>query len=136
MIGFIRRILSLLFKFGFYSKHYKITYEGKAVSWNTLYSQGHWKKRSDLKIKYQKIFTILLLEAKVKPMDDFMIVIFYNNRMDVDNVSVNSKWLADVIKGAYVEDDSNDLYRGLMIFHDPSLPKNTIEFHIIGNGNS
>jgi hypothetical protein len=132
VVKFIRRLLGLLFKFGFYTKHYKLVYSGEVISWNKLYSQSHWSYRSGLKNKYQKIFATLLLEAKVQVMQEMAIVVFYNNRMDVDNISLTSKWLADTIKDKYLQDDSNKYYKGLMIFHDPDLPKGLLELHITG----
>lgn len=132
MTKLIRRLLGLLFTLGIYTKHYKISYTGKLISWNILYSQGHWAKRSALKSQYEKLFTILALEAQVKKMEEMSIVAFYNNKMDVDNISLTTKWLADVLKGTYIEGDDTRFYKGLMIFHDEALPKNNIELHIIG----
>jgi len=128
----IRRLLGLLFSVGIYDKHYKIVYEGKMVSLNQLYSQRHWSARSTMKNKYVDIFTILLLEAKVQPMKEMSIILFYAGKMDVDNAVVGCKFLADAIKGKYLLDDSSKFYKGLVMVHDSSLEKNTYEYHIIG----
>lgn len=132
MSQLVRRLLGLLFSLGFYDKHYKIVWDGDMVSTNKLYSQRHWSARSAMKNKYVKIFTTLLLQAKVKPMKELSIVLFYSNRMDVDNTSIGCKFLADAMKGKYIEDDSSKIYKALFLVHDSSLPKGTFEYHLIG----
>jgi hypothetical protein len=132
MSKLIRRLLSLLFTLGFYDKHYKIVWDGDMVSTNMLYSQKHWSARSAMKNKYIKIFDTLLLQAKVKPMKEMSIVLFYSGRMDVDNTSTGCKFLADAVKGKYLQDDSSKFYKALFLIHDSSLPKGTYEYHIVG----
>lgn len=131
MSKFIRRVLSLLFKFGFYTKHYKITYTGEIASTNKFYASPHWSQRSSAKNKYAKIFSLLLLEAKVAPLKQFSLIVFANTRIDIDN-HIQNKFLIDTMKGKYVVDDSKKFYQMTMTIHDDSLPKNTIEYHIIG----
>jgi hypothetical protein len=131
MSGLVRRLLGLLFTLGIYNKHYKIVYDGKMVSTNALYSQKHWAIRSVMKNKYIKLFTTLLLEAKVKPMKEMSIVLFYSSKMDVDNCSTSCKFLADAIKGKYLLDDSSKFYKGLFMIHDSTLPKGRYEYHIL-----
>ena len=132
MIPFIRRLLKLLLRFGIYNKHFQLTHSGRIVSWNILYAQDHWTKRNALQKDYHKIFTILAKQAKVKKISSMMILAFYRSKSDVDNVTLMTKWLADVVKGEYIEDDDTRFYTGLMVFFDPSLPMNTMEFHILG----
>lgn len=131
MSQIIRRLLRLLFTLGFFDKHYKIVWDGDMVSTNSLYSQKHWSARSAMKNKFIKIFSTLLLQQKVKPMKEMIIVLFSNSRMDIDNQSTGCKFLADAIKGSYLQDDSNKFYKGLFMVHDSNLPKGTYEYHII-----
>jgi len=128
----VRRLLSLLFTLGVYDKHYKLVWDGEMVSLNQLYSQKHWSARSAMKNKYIKIFTTLLLQAKVKPMRELSIVLFYSSRMDVDNCVCGCKFLSDAVKGKYLEDDSAKFYKALFMIHDSELPKGTYEYHLIG----
>jgi hypothetical protein len=129
----IRRILSLLFTLKIYSKHYTLSYNGEIISFNQLYSGGHWSKRSAMKSKYRKIFEILLLEAKVKPMSEVFLAVFFNTRHDCDNIVLTGKFLLDTMKGKYIPDDTSKYYKGIQIIHDSSLPRGTLEFHLIGN---
>jgi hypothetical protein len=131
MAKLIRRLLSLLFTLGIYDKHYKLSWDGDMISMNQLYSQKHWSARSAMKNKYIKIFSTLLLQAKVKPMKEMSIVLFYASRMDVDNCSCGCKFLADAIKLNYLQDDSNKFYKGLFMVHDSDLKKGTYEYHIL-----
>lgn len=128
-----RRLLSLLFTLGLFNKHYKIIYDGEIISFNKLYSGGHWSKRSGMKVKYHQIFEVLLLEAKVKPMKEMFLAIFYNTRHDCDNIVLTGKFLMDTVKGKYLPDDTSKYYRGIQIVHDPLLPKGRVELHLIGN---
>jgi Endodeoxyribonuclease RusA. len=132
MAKVVRRLLSLLFALKFYDKHYKIIYGGKIVSFNQIYSGSHWSKRSAIKIKFHEIFEILLLEAKVKPMKEMFLVIFFNTRHDCDNIVLTAKFLLDTMKGKYIEDDTSKFYKGIQIVHDSELPKGQLEMHILG----
>jgi len=129
----VRRILSLLFKLGFFKKHFKLVYDGEVISFNKLYSGGHWSKRSGLKTRFHRIFNVLLLEAKVEPMKEMFLVIFYNTRHDCDNIVLTGKFLLDAMKGKYLVDDTSKYYKGIQIVHDSNLPKGTLELHLIGN---
>lgn len=133
MVKVIRRLLSLLFIIGLFTKHYKVVYSGEIISFNKLYSGGHWSKRSGMKTKFHKIFDILLLEAKVEPMREMFLAIFYNTRHDCDNIVLTGKFLMDTVKGKYLLDDTSKYYKGIQIIHDSSLPKGTLELHLIGN---
>jgi hypothetical protein len=128
----LRRLLKLLFILGIYDKHYVLTYDGEISSANKIWSGGHWSQRSAMKTKYHKIFEILLLQAKVKPLKEMSIVTLFNSRHDVDNLFSLSKCLADTIKGKYILEDNNKLYKMTLTAHDDKLPKGVVEFHIIG----
>lgn len=131
MTEFVRRLLRLLSKV--YKKHYVVTYDGKLISWNTVYDSSHWTHRSKLKNTYHEIFTVLLLKAKVKKVKEFAIVAFYNDNKDVDNVTIMTKWMVDVMKDKYVDNDDSRFYKGLVMFYDPAMKKKSIEIHIIGS---
>jgi hypothetical protein len=110
---------------------YELTYRGKIFSLNDLYRQGHWSVRSNLKSKYRSEFLALLQENKVKFCKEFFIIIFYNTRHDVDNIVGVAKVMVDSMKGEYISDDNKRFYKGMSIFADGSLEKNTVEFLII-----
>ena len=77
-------------------------------------------------------FDILLAKAKKSSrFDKFCIVIFFNNRLDVDNVVGMEKVFTDCLKGTIIENDGKRFFKGLTIWYDPSLPKQTTEFILI-----
>ncbi len=84
-----------------------------------------------MKTKYAAIFNVLLKNAKVKPMEKMSLVVFCNTRLDIDNHIMN-KFLMDVIKEKYLEEDTTKFYESTHTIHDTSLPKNTVEYHLIG----
>ena len=112
---------------------YKITYSGEIISTNKFYSSGHWTMRSAFKNKFVKIFSTLLLEAKVKPFESFDLRLVYNSRHDLDNLSMMCKVFTDSLKGKYVKDDTPKYFKSLHISHDNTLAKNTIDFYIDAN---
>lgn len=126
-----RRFINLLLLFGIYKKNYKIIYTGEMSSLNSVWESRHWTTRQAITQRFHKIFEVLLLQAKVRPMNEMSIVLFYNSRLDCDNTSIAAKVLADTIKKKYIEDDRPSFYKGLALVHDPALPKNTYEFNIL-----
>ena len=109
---------------------YIIKYEGKALSLNDFYAGGHWKKRADGKKKYDNIFKVLLLEARVKWMHEFRLDVVYNSKHDCDNVVGMSKIFVDSMKGIYIKEDSKRYFKGLSITPDTSLKNNTFIFKL------
>jgi hypothetical protein len=132
LAAIIRRFLNLLQTLGFFSKHYKLSYSGDIVSFNQLYAGGHWSKRSAIKTRFHGIFKILLLEAKVKPLTQMSLFIFFKTRHDPDNIVLTGKFLLDTMKGTYIPDDSTKFYKSIHVIHDESLTKGELQFHIIG----
>lgn len=131
-------------KEGKFGEVIKIVYRGKGVSLNQFYSQGHWGTRSALKKKYRKIFDELFIHSRnLRWVDKFSLVVFYNSRHDVDNVTGMEKVFVDalkkevdkktkeVVREGYVPEDDKRFYKGMSIFVDDSLPTNTFEFIII-----
>jgi hypothetical protein len=109
---------------------YKITYQGEIVSSNAFYSSKHWSFRSAAKNKFKEIFTILLLQARVKKFSEFSLELEYRSKHDVDNVGIMAKFFADTLKDKYVVDDTPKYFKSLKITYNPSLAKNTIQFLI------
>lgn len=139
----LRRFLRLLIKFKIIGKVVRITYQGKGVSLNKFYSQGHWGTRSAIKKKYRAIFDQLFHESKdLIWMEEYALIIFYNSRHDLDNVTGMEKVFMDalkqetdksgiVVRHGYVKDDDKRYYKGMVIVPDPELPMNTFEFNIL-----
>jgi hypothetical protein len=122
---------------------FTIVYQGQGISWNDIYAnsgKNAWKIRKSLVDKYKKIFTILILEAKLPWMDEYEVALFYNSRHDLDNCGAMSKILVDVLKQkreggivtqrGWVYDDSKKYYKKLTIAPDESLENNTFKFII------
>lgn len=141
----IGRFVRLCVKLKLFKVVTKVTYTGKGVSLNQFYSQGHWSARSNTKKKYRKIFDKLLENNKrMRWMNKFSLIIFYNSRHDLDNVVGMGKVFIDCLKRevdregnvtreGFVYDDSKRYYKGLGIFPDEKLPINTFEFILIDN---
>ncbi len=116
-----------------FKHHYKLQYTGEIVSDNVFYEARHWTVRNGLKNKYKKIYTILLLEAKVQQMSEIALVIRYNTNHDVDNTSIMGKMLVDTMKGQQIENDGKKFYKTRVTQYWKDLPKGTIEFNILGD---
>lgn len=137
------RFIKLLIKFNLIDSWCKITFKGKGVSLNAFYSQGHWQTRSSLKKKYRALFDDLFTKSeKLKWMDKFALVVFYNSRHDLDNVVGMEKVFVDalkreklpdgtVIRPGYILDDSKRFYKGMAIIPDPTLDMDTFEFLLL-----
>ena len=108
-----------------------MSYSGKVFSLNDLYKQGHWSIRSKLKNEFKEIFTDVMIKAKVKKMNNFYLILFFNTRHDTDNMVGMTKVFADTMKGVYVKDDTKDYYKGLCIFPDPTLKHGNIEIILV-----
>lgn len=132
MSQLVRRLLGLLFKLGFYKKHYKIVWKGEVISANKFYQSRHWSIRAGYKNKLAQAFNILLLEAKVKPMSEVSLVVFSNSRIDIDNHGIQNKILIDTMKDKYIMDDTKKYYVSTHTIYDSTIPKNTTEYHLIG----
>lgn len=127
-----RRFLNLLLKLGIYNKQCKLTYTGDITSANKIWESAHWSIRSAVKMKYSKIFTVLLLKEKPKKMSEASLFTFYNSRHDVDNIFCLNKILMDTVKQKYLPDDSTKHYKSTHTIYDSTLPKGTVEFYIVG----
>jgi hypothetical protein len=125
------RILRFLIKIGILGRSIGFKYQGESLSLNKFYSQGHWSERNKIKKEFAEKFNLLLTKAKGSFFEKYYIVIFFNNRLDVDNIVGMEKVFTDCMKGVYVHNDSKQYFKGLMIFYDPFLPKQTTEFIVI-----
>lgn len=125
-------IIDLIYNYNLYNKHYQFDYSGEIVSFNQVYSGGHWSKRASVKNKYSKSFSILLLEAKVKPLTEMSLIALYSSRHDCDNLGYIMKMLVDTMKDVYIVNDGNKIYKSTHTIYDNSLLKGTIQFHIVG----
>ena len=105
------------------SKSFTVKYEGKWPSTNTL-RNGHWRSNQGLKVKMRKIYADLILEQQPKPMDQFVVKVCFNSRLDVDNVSM--KFFMDSMKDiGIIVDDNRKHFRGLTVVPDETLDKST-----------
>ena len=110
-------------------REYEIVYQGAVTSLNDTNGQG-WHKRHAATKKFEKIFTILMLEAKFKKIDKFRLDVRYNSAHDCDNIVFISKVMVDSMKGKYIKDDTKKYYRGISITPDESLKYKTFVFKI------
>ncbi len=143
MKDYIFRGIKYLLENNVLGKVVKIRYQGQGVSLNKFYKQGHWSSRAALKNEYGAKFDKLFEEAEdLAWMESFYLVIFYNSRHDVDNVVGMGKVFVDalkrtfdtegnVVRPGYVAEDNKKFYKGLAIFPDNSLPRNTFDFILL-----
>lgn len=132
MRKFIVRLLKFLSRVKVIGKVISFKYSGDGLSLNKFYSQGHWRTRQNIKNEYKEIFDKIIESAIGKIFfENFYIVIFYNSRHDCDNVIGMEKIFTDCLKGKIIPGDSRVNYKGVMIFFDPTLPKNTFEFVLV-----
>ena len=110
-------------------------YTGRGVSLNQFYNQGHWYTRKKLVQEYHGIFNKLLLTSGMERLDNYIIVVIYNSKHDPDNVVGMEKLFVDALKDdektdelRYIKDDNKNIAKGVMIFPDETLPKNTFKF--------
>ena len=108
-----------------------VKHDGKLFSLNDLYSQGHWSKRSGIKNKFRKIFHEEMSKKNIGWMNTFYLLVFYNSRHDVDNISGMSKVFVDTMKGEFVHDDDRKHYKGLLMFPVEDMPFGSVEFIIL-----
>jgi hypothetical protein len=111
-------------------KKYTIRYDGKIPSLNDIYAGKHWSFRSAKKNKFRDIFSLLLLEAGVKWMDEYRIDLEYNSRLDADNVIMAIKFLNDSLKKKYVKEDDARYFKGFSINVNKRLKTNSYKFTI------
>lgn len=132
MRKFILRILRVLTRLNIIGNTIVFKYTGEAVSLNKFYAQGHWRTRQQIKEKYKALFSkVIDTNIPAEVLDNFYLIIFYNSRHDCDNVIGMEKIFMDCLKGKIIVGDGRVNYKGVMIFYDITLPKNTFEFILI-----
>jgi hypothetical protein len=136
MAEIIRRLIKLFGRLGIINGYTNLEYSGELFSLNDLYSSGHWRTRANLKKKYREIFSDLIQKYKMNPVKTFSLVIFYNSRHDPDNITGMEKMFTDVLRSEeIITDDSKAYYKLYAVVPDLKLPKNTLNFYLIENGN-
>lgn len=100
--------------------------EMKPISWNTLYSQGHWTKRKKLKDSWRNFFTAKFSKFDKLYAEQFEIIFTVNSRADLDNLGIMLKFAVDALNNmGWITDDSQKYYKKLTIKADKeNLPFN------------
>jgi hypothetical protein len=135
-------------------KVHPITHTGEIISTNDIYQSRHWSTRHNAEGRLEKIFEKLLKEQKAPKVTEFGLVMFYNNTMDVCNLTFMEKVFIDsfrlekkttilrdknkkeisrstkIIHEGYVLDDTQKHFKFLVICPDKNLPKSTVEFNL------
>lgn len=150
----IRRFLTISARLGVIKKIHTIVYTGDIASTNDIYQSRHFGVRLSIERKFSKIFRTLFAVNKPPKVNEFGLIIFYNNKMDVCNLSfmqkmfvdsfkkeekwvriknsegeIIKKWKELVYKG-FVDNDDQRYFKFMMICPDKKLPKETLEFNI------
>jgi len=81
--------------------------EHKAVSWNSLYSQGHWTERKKLADQiHEYVWAYTPDVKKIKGKVDIAITAYYKDKRRHDSDNVASKLYIDgLVKAGILEDD-------------------------------
>lgn len=123
---------------------WEIIYLGKGVSLNDFYSQGRFYKRSQIKKEYSGIFSRLIAESGMEPIDKYILTCYFNSRHDTSNVSGMVKMFEDTLAGDHnrrkgygvyehprmIPDDDKKHCLGIEIYPDLNLPKDCYKFVI------
>jgi hypothetical protein len=151
----IRRLLKLLTKIKIVKGVHTVTHRGDIASTNDIYQSRHFGVRLSLERKFSKIFRTLFLVTKPPQVEQFGLVMFFNNSMDVCNLTFMQKVFVDSFKSevkttivrdpktkkeisrssevlyqGFVPNDDQRYFKFLFICPDKSLKKDTVEFNI------
>ena len=105
-------------------------WEGTDISLNKFYSSPHWTLRNREKDFWKMFFAKMPIEDNRK-IDEFQITIYYNSRLDCDNVVLHAKFFCDYLRSVeLIIDDSKKYYKGLHIIPDESLNKKHYKLYL------
>lgn len=105
-------------------------WDGVDISLNKFYSAPHWIIRKKEKDFWKMFFGRMPIESSRK-IDKYQITIYYNSRLDCDNVVLHAKFFCDYLREiGLVEDDSKKFYRGLHIIPDETLGKKHYKLYL------
>jgi len=109
-----------------------IIYDGPSLSLNSFYVGGHFSNRLRVKNKFKAIFQEIFKNDKdIRFMKKFYLSMKFNNRIDTDNQSGLIKVFVDTLKeDGYIEDDNKAFFKGMSIFYNPELEKNTVQIDL------
>lgn len=93
-----RRILSLLKTLKFFKKTYSLVYTDEICSTNDIYESRHWGVRLSKEARVKRIVRGMFDKNKPPRIEEFGLVVFYNNLMDVDNLTFMSKVFVDALR--------------------------------------
>lgn len=109
---------------------YRITYVGKVISMNEMKSD-HWKK---FKKKYDELkgkFSKLIDEKKLPNFSQIELKMFYNGRLDLDNLFASEKGFLDaLVEKKHLPDDVKKYVPKVSAEWAKDLPHNTLIFEI------
>jgi hypothetical protein len=109
---------------------YELVYKGPGFSLNDAYKL-HWTKAKKKKDGLHLAFKTLLREANIPKLKAFTLKVHYNSRHDVDNIIPLLKVLIDQMRySGLIAEDTKDIYRGLSITPDRTLPHNSYRLTI------
>ena len=105
-------------------------YEGKSLSLNSFYVGGHFSRRTRIKKEFKGYFKELFERTEgLVFMNKFFLIMYCNNRLDVDNnVGLEKIFMDTLRENGYIKDDNKKHFKGLFIFVDGNLPSNSTEF--------
>jgi len=94
----VRRFLKILVGLRCIKEVHSIVHTGDIESTNTIYQSKHFGVRLAAERKFSKIFRKLFTTNPPPKVKEFGLILFYNNGMDVCNLSFMQKMFVDSFK--------------------------------------
>ena len=87
-----------------------------SVSWNKIYSVGHWTQRKKITDEWKNMFLEKLKDEPIERYEMVEVDLEVNNRLDIDNSGVMIKFLMDALKSLnFIKDDSPKYFKRMSI---------------------
>lgn len=93
--------------------------------------KGYWMKNK-LKKEWVTYISNMLLIAEMDYIENYHLILTFNNRKDCDNNIMILKYFNDALQtGGYIKDDSTKVWKGFEVWYDPGLDKGTCIIHLL-----
>lgn len=110
---------------------FNIRYQGKILSNNEMKSL-HWRKLKKIVDPIKKEMRRIISRSGAYRVNRVMLIIEYNSRHDVDNVTATGKIFMDTfVELGFLPDDKKKHWPRTSTEWFPELPHNTIDFTVI-----
>jgi len=95
---------------------YQFEWSGAHISLNDWYSSAHWTTRANQKYKWHRIFSNIIKDQEVEPIEHYKIKLKYNSRLDPTNTITMIKLFEDtMVELGVIKGDSKKYCKGVEI---------------------